>query len=135
MLFRPLLTVGITLFLSACGGGPTSPSDVIGETWSLVSLQEAGSTPVVVTDSSRYTVSFGDDNRVKVSSDCNSCGGGYTLTGSALTVGPLACTKAFCGNQSLDAKFTNILQRAATISVDDDELTIQSAAGTLTFEE
>jgi hypothetical protein len=62
---------------------------------------------------------LGDDNRLMVSSDCNSCGGGYT----------------FCGNQSLDATFTNILQQSATISVDDDELIIQSAAGTLTFEE
>jgi heat shock protein HslJ len=135
MLFRTLLTVGITLFLSGCDNGPTSPSDVIGETWSLVSLQETGSAPVVVTDSSLYTVSFGDDDRLRVSSDCNSCGGTYTLTVSSLVVTPLACTKVFCGNESLDAKFTKILQQAKTISVDDDELTIESAAGILTFED
>jgi heat shock protein HslJ len=135
MTLRILLTVCVTLFLSACDGGPTSPADVIGDTWNLVSLQETGSAPVVVTDSSRYRVTFGNDGRLSVSSDCNSCQGTYTLTGSTLTVGPLACTRAFCGEASLDTKFTNILQQAQTISVEDDELTIQSAAGILTFED
>ncbi|MQA29421.1 MAG: META domain-containing protein [Luteitalea sp.] len=134
MLRRTLIALGFMMAVSACDDGPTSPSDVVGETWRLVSLQEAGSTtPVIVPDPSRYTVAFGDDDSLGVMSDCNSCGGSYALSGSTLTVSALACTKVFCGDTSLDSRFTAGLQQAQTITLDDDEMTIQSAAGVLRF--
>src|SRR3712207_9158923 len=58
-------------------------------------------------------------------SDCNSCGGAYTLSGSSLDIGPVACTRAFCGDTSLDPAFARAIERARTISVDGEQMTIR----------
>lgn len=130
-----LLVLGLSIVAVGCGDdGPTSPSDVIGDTWRLTSIQEAGSsTPVAVSDPSRYQLTLEPGGSLRVTSDCNSCGGSYVLTGSTLTIAQLTCTKVFCGDTSLDSRFTAILERAQTVNVDDDQLTVQGSAGTLRF--
>ena len=136
MLRTSLLLIGLTVLALGCDAGPTSPSDVIGDSFTLISLQETGSSsPINVNDPSRYQVTFETEGRLGVTSDCNSCGGSYQLSGSTVTITPLACTKVFCGDTSLDSKFTAILERAQSWTMDDDELTIQGPAGTLKFRE
>lgn len=133
MTTRLLYLFMFTLAVSGCTDSPTAPTDITGTAWSLVSLQQSGASPIVVDAPSRYTVSFGDDGRVSVKSDCNSCGGTYTLTGSALAVQPLACTKVACPNGSLDQVYTAAIERAASIARDGDDLTVESGGATLRF--
>jgi heat shock protein HslJ len=127
---RLLLALMATVAVAACDNdnSAVAPSDVIGDTWRLASLQEAGASPILVQDPSRYTLQFGDDGQLLVRSDCNSCGGSYSLTGSSLEVGPLVCTRAFCGEASLDGRFTGTLDRARSVALDDDEMMIQSGS-------
>ena len=48
-------------------------------------------------DPSRYTIEFQEAFRVRAQADCNVCTGSYrTATSIQLTIGPLACTRAFC---------------------------------------
>ena len=117
----------------ACDDNPLAPSDVVGTTWRLVGLQEAGSNPITVDDPTRYTLRLEQESRVAVVSDCNSCGGAYSLTGSALELGPIACTKVFCGDTSPDQKFARALEQARTVSVDDARMTIHGEGVTLQF--
>jgi len=136
MLRTVQLLLGLCVVAVGCDNGPTSPSDAIGETWTLISLQEAGSsTPVTVNDPSRYQVTFEDGGSLGVKSDCNTCGASYALSGSTLTIAPLTCTKVFCGETSLDSKFSAALEKAQSLTVDDDEMTIRGVAGTLRFTE
>ena len=128
-----VLAATACLVVVACDDNQFSPSDLVGGSWELMSLQTGSSAPVVITTPSRYTAQFGDDGRVAVKSDCNSCGGSYSLNGSNLTVGPLACTKVFCGDTSLDSQFSGALDGTASVSVDSNELVIRSGDVTLRF--
>jgi heat shock protein HslJ len=50
-----------------------------------------------------------------------------------LTVRPLACTRAFCGSDSLDTSFLDALSRTRTVQREDDVLTIRADGVTLRF--
>lgn len=130
--FVPLaLIAGLT---AGCGTDPLSPSDLVGSTWQLTSFQDGTATPVTVADPSRYTLRFGNDGRVAVMSDCNSCGGEYSLNGGMLRIGPLACTRVFCGSASLDPAYPAALDKARAASMGaPTELTIHGDGVTLRF--
>jgi heat shock protein HslJ len=132
MMRRVLTTIVLAGVTAACGG-ITEPSDTIGESWRLVSIQEAGSPPTTVENPSRYTLRLGDDGRVAVMSDCNSCGGSYTLSDSSLSFEGLVCTKVACEAGSLDPVFIRALEGATTATVDDEDLIINGSGVTLRF--
>ena len=127
------LTIIVAAAAMACTDNPIAPSDVTGSAWQLVSIQRDGSSPITVTDPSRYTLQLDDDGRVGAKSDCNSCGGSYTLSGSTLQLSPLACTKAFCGNASLDSIYSQTLDGTKSVSVSGSTLTLTGGGVTLRF--
>jgi heat shock protein HslJ len=133
MQYRIAAAFAATLLVCGCGGGLTGPSDVVGGTWRLTSWSRTDGQTTVVDDPNRYTISFGSDGRVSIKSDCNSCGGGYELNGSNLAVGAMACTRAYCGLQSLDHVFVQAVAGARTVSVRNGTLVLQSEQGTLQF--
>lgn len=116
-----------------CGESPTSPSDLIGRTWRLVSIAPASGPSTVVTDPSRYSIEFRDETRLSVRADCNTCSGSYALSGRSISIGALACTRAFCGETSLDAVFVQGLSEAKTAALEEQLLAIGSDARTLRF--
>ena len=112
----------------------TSPSDIVGETWQLVSLQEAGtSVPIIVADPTKYKVTFNSSGTLSITSDCNTCTASYTKSGTTLTITNMACTLALCTGNSLDSKFTKALQQAQTIAQKNHDLTIQGGGNILLF--
>ena len=117
---------------AGCTDSPLAPSDVVDHTWQLVSLQRTGNNAVTVDASSRYTLQFVDD-RAAVKSDCNSCGGSYSLTDETLVFQTMACTRAFCGDASLDPLFPQTLEGTHSVSISGNEMTLSSTAGTLWF--
>jgi heat shock protein HslJ len=132
---RCLLALVATVAGAACDNdnSTVAPSDIIGNSWRLVSMWEPGGAAIVVDDPSRYTLEFSTEGRLLVRSDCNSCGGSYSLTDSSLEVGPLVCTRAFCGEASLDGRYTIALERARSVAADDDAMMIQGGGGILRF--
>jgi len=70
---------------------PTSPADLAGTAWTLVSI---GDTPAIEGAGAR--LSFDSGGNVSGSTGCNSISGSYALDGSALTFGPLATTRMAC---------------------------------------
>ena len=119
--------------MTACDESPTRPSDLVGEVWRLASIEAAGTAPIIVPDPERYTIQFLESGRVSVRADCNSCGGSYTLAGTALSLGPLACTRAFCGATSLDGAFTQALGQARSLARRGAELYLQGDGRVLRF--
>jgi heat shock protein HslJ len=126
-----LLVAAVIAGLAAAGcNDVTQPSDLMGGTWRLAELRTAAGT-AVPPDPARYTVVFGDDERISVRADCNTCGGGYTLSGNTLTVSVLACTRVACPAGSLEQPFLEVLMDTSTVDVDGDRLTISSDEGRL----
>lgn len=78
-----------------------------------------------------YTLDFQDSGRLAVKADCNVCSGTHSISGDALQIGPLACTRAFCGATSADVLFLDLLSTARTMGVRGIELSIDSPKGTL----
>ena len=74
-----------------------------------------------------------DGSRLGARSDCNQCGGSYTLSNGSFAVGPLACTRAYCGDQSLDTVYSGILGEARSLQMDGETLIVGSNGGTLWY--
>ena len=128
-----MLVVLTAAMASACeDSNPVAPSDVVAQNWGLVSLQRDGS-GVVVADPAKYTLRLEEDGRVGVKSDCNSCGGSYSLSGSDLEFSAIACTKVACQTPTLDPDYALALEGPKTVSLSDSELVIRGSGVTLRF--
>ena len=131
--FFMAMAIAAALAAAACSSQPLVPSDIVGGTWQLRSIHENGSDLISVAAPSRYTLQFQDDGHIAVTNDCNSCGGSYMLSGSSLTLSQMACTRAFCGDASLDQSYSRALEGATSVSATGSEMTINGNGVTLIF--
>jgi heat shock protein HslJ len=76
---------------SAPAGSAGAITDLGGTTWLLVQLGTATELALVVPD-----IGFAEDGTVSGYAGCNTFTGSYTVTGSVLSLGPLATTKIGC---------------------------------------
>jgi heat shock protein HslJ len=132
---RRIIGVAMLLLLTGCDeASPTAPSqgDLAGVVWQLQSLQRANAPPPIV-PGGRFTLQFTPDGRLAVRADCNTCNGSYQLDGARLQVGALACTRAFCGTESLDVEFLRVFEAPAEIVLQNQQLLISRAGTRLTF--
>lgn len=90
-------------------------------------------TIVEIAEPARFTARFGEDGRLTLRADCNSCGGTFRLEGKAVAAGPLACTRAFCALAPLDTQFVGILDGRSSVDVEDGRLILRSDRGSLVF--
>jgi len=121
------------ILATACDDDPTDPSDVIGDTWRLEVIELTGAPPLTVDNPSRYTLRLEENGRAAVMSDCNTCSGPYTLAGSALMLGPIACTKVACGPGSLDPQYAKGLESAQSVSLGESTMVVRGDGVTLRF--
>jgi len=131
--FFMAMAIAAAVTAAACSSQPLVPSDIVGGTWQLRSIHENGSDPISVAAPSRYTLQFQGDRHIAVRNDCNSCGASYTLSGSSLTLSQMACTRAFCGDTSLDQSYSRALEGATMVSVNGSEMAVTGNGVTLTF--
>ena len=110
----------------------TGPGDVTGVTWRLQSLQRADRS-VVNPPAGTFTLRFAAESRLEVRADCNGCGGTYRLSGAALSVSPVFCTRAFCPSAPFDTEYVQLVEAATTAESTDDTLILRSPAGVLRF--
>jgi heat shock protein HslJ len=146
LLFR-LSSLLLLTGLAACAGsgedpaGPTPPAAEdgsagtgataqLGGFWRLVRLENEGQASVELAPSDRFAVEF-SNGRVLATADCNRCSGSYTAAAGTLTVGPLACTRAFCSSAPLDSDFTALLSGAERWSAAAGQLELSAPNGTL----
>jgi heat shock protein HslJ len=107
-----LLTMAL---LGAACGNPSAPSSAGGVQgdWQLVSVVQTDGTGLAVPNPEAYTIRFTPDGQVAIGADYNQCNGSYTAEGTTLTLSPLACTRAFCGPDSLFVPYTAALSGAS----------------------
>jgi heat shock protein HslJ len=114
---------------------PTAPTaaELVDRTWRLQSLQRSDGTVVSAAAPDRFTLRFADGGRLSVRADCNTCSGGYRLNGAEFLAGPLACTRAFCGPDSLDTEYLRVFDSTASMVTTDGALFVSRAGVRLTF--
>jgi len=139
------LSLVVALLAGACASNPLAPSVTSSGTTTttaaatipgllkLQSLTRADATTVTISDPQQFTLEFLDNNRVAVKADCNRASGSFTVNGSALTIGPMAVTKAYCGSASLDGEFLSLLGGETVATVSTTSLVLSSARGALRF--
>jgi len=143
--FAHLTTLFSALALAACGGTLTGPSPapaappaslaiVTNAVWHLRSIADADGTIQAIEDPSLFTLMLTDKGQVAARVDCNRASGGYTISGNALSIGPLASTKAYCGTASFDRKFLTLLGGQTTATTSGATLQLSSPRGTMTFD-
>jgi heat shock protein HslJ len=126
------VAVSASLGAFGCGETVTGPADVTGLTWRLQSLQRADAS-VVSPPAGTFTLRFAEEGRLEVRADCNGCGSTYALSGAALSVTPLACTRVFCPSAPFDTEYAQLVEAATTVERRDDVLILRSPAGVLRF--
>jgi para-nitrobenzyl esterase len=84
----------------------------------------------------RYTLTFVDGDRITLRADCNRGSGPVAISApGALTIGPLATTRARCPPGSLSERFLQDLSRAVRFAIHGGELHLElpAASGVLRF--
>lgn len=76
-----------------------------GTVWRWTGTVMSDDTRIMPDAPERYTIAFEPGGKVAVRADCNRGSGSYTLDGGALTLGPIAMTRAMCSAGSKDAEF------------------------------
>jgi heat shock protein HslJ len=146
------IAVALALGAVACGGSvplaqPTPPLTDSGDsattaarsgllgTWQLVSLTEAGQGTLSVAEPERFTVAFTPDGRASLRADCNRCSAAYESRSNGLSVGLMACTRAYCASAPLDSSFVALVGQATAWRSVDGGLELRSDAGVLQLRE
>ncbi|MEP7037277.1 MAG: META domain-containing protein, partial [Acidobacteriota bacterium] len=82
---------------------------------------------VTVDKPENYEIQFNANGELGAKADCNGGGAKYQAENGKLTISPLIRTQIFCGEDSLDKRFVQGLEKARTYRVEGNFLFIESA--------
>ena len=128
-----LLVLILALGAIACDENPVGPTQIRNVTWKLETIERTGMATITVPNPEQFTVRFEENGNVAVRADCNQCSGRYTLHGSSLSLGNVACTLIACPVPGLDTTFTQALANVRTATASGNQLTITGTGFTLRF--
>jgi heat shock protein HslJ len=115
-----------------------SADEITGIQWQWAQMTETEpAAQSVVPDPENYVLVLNADGSVNLKADCNMVQWTYTLEGDALTFNTMGpSTLAFCGEDSLDTKFLEMLGKGGTVSLEDGRLvlTLNENAGSMVFD-
>jgi heat shock protein HslJ len=136
------ITLGVVSFaMAACGGssdGGGGGGQIEGISWVLVSYRGSNGDSTQGPGDVEVTARF-ESGTVAGNGGCNAYTGPYTISGSDLSVGPLASTRMACPPplDGVEDVYLANLEAAATYSADQSTLTIRNSDGddVLTYQE
>ena len=104
--------------LAACTTAGAAPGQIIGTTWSFVSID--GQKPV----SSRAAITI-EAEAISADAGCNGMGSNLTITPNRLMIGPIISTMMFCdGVMEQEKAVKALLGASPTYKVEGDSLTL-----------
>jgi heat shock protein HslJ len=129
-----LLGISLIVVLAAACTSTATNQNLTGTKWKLAALN--GKAPV--TSDNSVILNFDPNNQISGNSGCNSYGGDYTASGSALSFSKVFSTLMACADQSVndqEAAFHQALSKVATFEISNGQLNLKDASGTvlLTF--
>ena len=128
-----LLALILAAGVVGCDENPVSPTSIVGVTWKLETVERVGNATITVPNPDQFTVRFESNSNVSVRADCNTCTGRYSLDGSSISIGNLACTLIACPTPGVDQLFTTGLQNARTATASGNQLVMTGSDYTLRF--
>ena len=128
------IAVGIAaLSLGACA---SRGADLQGTEWQWVHLIESNP-PLerINPDPENYTITFTDGENVSIKADCNMVLGSYSVNRSRLTIETGPSTLAYCGEQSQDVDFLDLIAEVESYELVGETLRLglRHEAGALEF--
>ena len=111
------------------------PSDLHGTSWRWVGFTSPAES-LVVPEPERYTLAFIDGDQIAIRADCNRGTASVARPSpGALSVGPLAMTRALCPPGSLSSRFARDVSRAIRYAIRGGQLHVElpNDAGVLRF--
>lgn len=97
--------------------------DLVGPIWALVRIHWMGGGATVPSQPEWYTLKFSADGQVQVRADCNRGHGTWTSAGRhKLQLGPLALTRAFCGDDPVNQRFLKDLAEVRSVEFTDEQM-------------
>ncbi len=123
-----IVALGALHLLAGCAAhldAGDETGDITGVAWKWESTLYNNDDKFVPPDPEKFTVTFLPDGKVEVLADCNRCNGAYTLDGGKITIEIALCTRAFCGEDSLDGKFLEDLNRGTGIGLKENGMFIE----------
>lgn len=124
-----------SMYAQPTGSTATEAGRLVGSTWYWRGTRMNDGARFQPADPGRYTVEFASNGRVVVRADCNRATGPYRLRGTAVTISPLAVTRAMCPPGSLDQPFVKNLGEVHSYSIRAGILLLELKAdsGTMRF--
>lgn len=125
MMKKLVVLMGLLLMaslLAACGSSGL-PKDALDVSWEWSQLTETlPASQSVVPDPENYTLAFSADGTFALKADCNLVSGDYEVDGDSLSLifGP--STLAFCGEESLDTLYLQLLDIVTSYELVDGNL-------------
>lgn len=111
------------------------PVPLVGKTWQLTGYNNGRQAVVSVIIGTEMTATFGEDGSMTGSAGCNNYMASYELEGDAISIGPAATTRMFCGEpegiMEQEAQYLAALKTAATYRIDGDRLQLRAVDGAL----
>lgn len=105
-----------------------------GTEWLLTGYNNGAGGFVSVLTGTAVTAMFGEDGQISGAAGCNSYSGAFTVTGSAISIGPLAMTEMYCmgpeGVMAQESAYLAAIEAAASYRVGPADLTLMDADGT-----
>lgn len=86
--------------------------------WQYTSIQDGTKTEA---PTGKFVLTFGDNNTVTSTTDCNTLNSSYTQTANEIKFSPFASTRMFC-KQSLESTYTEQLLLATSYYITDNEM-------------
>lgn len=131
-----LVIIIAALGLAGCNLAPTKDAGsssaldaVAGKTWSLVEIQSMDDSLYTPRPGHRYTLTFNADGQLAFQADCNPGFGTWEYTPPAgITIGPLAVTEMYCGDESIDNRFLTDLSYVRSYVMRDGDLYLATLA-------
>ena len=110
-------------------GTPIPANGPIGPVWYWISYQGSDGSSLAPDDPDRYTLQLLPDGTAQMKADCNTASGSYSRSGNSLTIDVLSITDNNCGEGSLSSKYLQLLESAASFTLNDNRMNIALAAG------
>ena len=118
--------------------GPTATeADILDQVWQWAELIEtAPASQSVVPDPESYLLILRSGGEFLFRADCNNGSGTYSLEGASISLEPGAMTMALCGEDSLDARYLELLGSVANYTVEGERLVLglRDDAGRMIFD-
>jgi heat shock protein HslJ len=111
------------------------PTSLVGTEWQAIGYNNGREAVVSVIIGTEITAVFGEDGTLAGSAGCNNYTTSYEVDDDAISIGPAATTRMFCGEpegtMEQESQYLAALQTAATYRVEGDRLELRTAEGAL----